>query len=231
MDAYKLRSLLKFDQALGMKEVPIARAKKNSVGSASYHLFSSGLDKKNLLDEFMSNYQLEGPREKDFSSRCVFGEGCQSANLVFVGEAPGEEEDRLGRPFVGPAGQKLDQMIKAMGFSRDEVWITNLIKNRPPNNRTPLQNEIDSGKGWLLQEIDIINPKIIVALGAPAAKALLSTSEGIGALRGRFHQVMHRDKTWLVMPTYHPAYLLRKYTPETRQIIWSDLQQVMAKLN
>ena len=159
----------------------------------------------------------------------VFGEGASDATIMFIGEAPGETEDRLGRPFVGPAGQKLDAMISAMGLERSDVYITNILKARPSGNRTPLAGEAEACGEWLLRQIAIVEPTVIVALGGPAAKFLLKTEVGITRLRGAWHEIEVDGATIALMPTFHPAYLLRQYTPEIRGQIWSDLQAVMER--
>ena len=153
----------------------------------------------------------------------VFGEGNPHAELMFIGEGPGFDEDRLGRPFVGKAGQLLDKMILAMQFTREDVYICNIVKCRPPDNRVPMPEEAAACLPYLIRQIELVSPKVIVLLGATAAHYLLDKKEGITRLRGR----------WLdynsipVMPTYHPAFLLRK--PEAKREAWADLQQVMAK--
>ena len=163
----------------------------------------------------------------------VFGEGSPSADLVFVGEAPGETEDQTGRPFVGKAGQKLDEMITAMKLRRDQVYIANVLKSRPPDNRTPLQHEVDGCGPFLIEQIRIIRPEVIVTLGGPATKLLLATEEGITRLRGIWASwtgLTGDVEPIAVMPTYHPAYLLRNYTPKTRGEVWADLKAVMGRL-
>ncbi|MBI1302452.1 MAG: uracil-DNA glycosylase [Phycisphaera sp.] len=162
----------------------------------------------------------------------VFGEGDGDAALVFVGEAPGETEDMTGRPFVGPAGEKLDGMISAMGLSRAKVYIANVLKTRPPGNRTPLAQEVERCGPYLLAQLAIIRPRAIVTLGGPASKLLLSTELGITRLRGVASKVTLGTAAGApfevpVMPTFHPAYLLRNYTPEVRAQVWSDLLQVL----
>jgi DNA polymerase len=160
-------------------------------------------------------------------SSAVFGEGNPNARLMFIGEAPGADEDKQGRPFVGRAGKLLDKMIKAMGLEREEVYISNVVRCRPPQNRTPIDLEINECSNLFLEpEIEIIKPEIIVTLGAIASQAILGSVSGIGALRGRFHEVLGYD-TW-AMPTYHPAYLLRN--PEKKREVWEDLKKVMVKL-
>jgi DNA polymerase len=163
-------------------------------------------------------------------TQTVFGEGDPHADLMFIGEGPGEKEDRQGRPFVGPAGQMLDKQIVAMGLTRERVYIANVVKCRPPNNRAPLEPEIDACRGYLRRQIDIIRPRVIVTLGGPATKSMLGVSQGITALRGTWHQydgLLPDGPVIPVMPSFHPAYLLRVYTEENRRKVWSDLQQVM----
>ncbi len=166
-------------------------------------------------------------------TRTVFGEGDPNADLMFIGEAPGEQEDRTGRPFVGRAGQKLDEIIAAMGLDRSQVYIANILKSRPPNNRTPLLHEVEACAPFLMKQIRIIRPRVIVALGGPAAKFLLRTDEGITRLRGQWGILEDPDSNLKVpiMPTFHPAYLLRNYTPDTRKKVWSDMQAVLKKLS
>jgi DNA polymerase len=154
----------------------------------------------------------------------VFGQGNPEAELVFVGEAPGQEEDRQGLPFVGPAGQLLTRMIEAMGRRREDVYICNIIKCRPPSNRDPEDDEIAACSSFLLRQIDAIGPKVIVTLGKFAAQTMLDTTEPISRLRGRLHDF----KGVPLMPTFHPAYLLR--SPHKKREAWEDLQQVMALL-
>jgi uracil-DNA glycosylase family 4 len=156
----------------------------------------------------------------------VFGEGDPEAQLLFIGEGPGETEDQTGRPFVGRAGELLDRMIRAMGLKREQVYICNIVKCRPPGNRAPVADEVEACTPYLLRQLEIIRPRVIVTLGLPATQFMLNTRQSMGRLRGRWHE-------WRgikLMPTYHPAYLLRYYTRETRMAVWSDLQQVMVEL-
>lgn len=156
----------------------------------------------------------------------VFGVGNRSAKLVFVGEAPGEDEDKQGEPFVGRAGQLLNKIITAMKWTREEVYICNTIKCRPPGNRPPLPDELASCNPFLVEQLELIQPKAIVALGSPAAKTLLQTIQGIMSLRGRWGSYRGIP----VMPTFHPAYLLRSYTEENRRMVWEDMKKVAEKL-
>ncbi len=157
----------------------------------------------------------------------VFGEGNPSARLMFVGEAPGADEDREGRPFVGRAGQLLTKMINAMNLDRSEVYISNILKSRPPGNRNPAPPEIQACFPFLERQIAAIQPKVIVALGKIAANALLETGEPIGKLRGKFH-----DRRGIpVMPTYHPSFLLREGSGKRYKAeAWADLKKVMGML-
>jgi DNA polymerase len=154
----------------------------------------------------------------------VFGAGSLSAQVVFVGEAPGADEDEQGRPFVGKAGQLLTNIITAMGLTRKEVYICNILKCRPPGNRTPLPEEIRLCEPFLKRQLSLIAPQIICALGSIAAKALLRTETPISALRGRFQSY----EGIKLMPTYHPAYLLRN--PSSKKQVWEDIQQVMKEI-
>ena len=174
-------------------------------------------------------------RECDLGStrtNSVPGEGNPDARIMFVGEGPGADEDAQGRPFVGRAGQLLDKIITACGLKRSDVFIANILKCRPPGNRDPRADEIISCLPYLQRQIEIINPEIIVALGAHAAKTLLNTTQSIGRLRGQFLEYYTGlDKPPVkLMATYHPAYLLRNYSPDNRRKVWEDMQKVLTEL-
>jgi uracil-DNA glycosylase len=154
----------------------------------------------------------------------VFGVGNPHADLVFVGEGPGHDEDLQGIPFVGRAGQLLTQMINAMGLSRDDVYIANVVKCRPPENRTPEKDEVATCLPFLLRQLTNINPKVIVCLGSVAAQALLNTNKAISHFRGQWLDFRGAK----LMATYHPAYLLRN--PHAKPEVWADLKKVMAFL-
>lgn len=163
-------------------------------------------------------------------TQTVFGEGNPNAELMFVGEGPGEQEDLSGRPFVGRAGKKLDEMIAAMGLSRDDVFIANIVKCRPPGNRVPTIVESDACCDYLVQQIRLIQPKALVALGGSSTKYLLQTNTGITKLRGNWHHydaLLPEGPSIPLMPTFHPAFLLRQYTTENRRRVWEDLKKVM----
>lgn len=157
----------------------------------------------------------------------VFGVGNPRAKLMFVGEGPGADEDEQGEPFVGRAGKKLNEMIRAIGLERQDVYIANIVKCRPPANRAPEPDEVATCSPFLFRQIEIIGPKVIVALGSPAAKTLLDTKAGIMSLRGRFGSFRGIP----VMPTFHPAYLLRNYTEETRRAVFEDLKAARARID
>jgi len=156
--------------------------------------------------------------------KLVFGDGSAKAQLVFIGEGPGADEDAQGIPFVGRAGKLLTQMIEAMGLQRKDVYICNVVKCRPPENRTPEPDEVATCSPYLLRQIDVINPKVLVCLGAVAAKTLLETNRGITQFRGQWMEWRGRK----LMATYHPAYLLRN--PNAKGEVWKDLQKVMTEL-
>ncbi len=173
---------------------------------------------------------------KQGRKQIVFGVGNPRAELMFVGEGPGADEDAQGEPFVGRAGQLLNNMIKAMGLQREDVYIANVVKCRPPGNRTPEPDECDTCSPFLMRQIATIKPKVVVALGATAAKNLLAMNSSLGDLRGRFYDfkpagVRSNDPAWpgaRLAVTYHPAYLLRD--PRQKGEAWKDLQMVMKYL-
>jgi len=156
----------------------------------------------------------------------VPGQGNPRARLVFVGEGPGEEEDRQGLAFVGRAGELLTKMIEAIGMTREDIFICNIIKCRPPSNRLPTPDEAANCMPYLMRQLEVLRPRVICALGGTAAKALLQTHDGITRLRGRFYPY----RGTLLMPTFHPAYVLRNYTPDTRKKVYDDLLKVKAEL-
>ena len=165
-------------------------------------------------------------------TNAVPGEGNPNARIMFIGEGPGADEDAQGRPFVGRAGQLLDKVIAAMGLKRSEVFIGNILKCRPPENRDPRADEIINCLPYLQRQIEIIEPEIIVALGAHAARTLLNTTKPIGQLRGQFHEYysgLGRPPIKL-MATYHTAYLLRNYSQENRRRVWEDMKKVLTEL-
>lgn len=190
------------------------------------------------LDEIKARYIADAPHT-GFNTRfknIVFGEGNPCARLMFIGEAPGADEDATGRPFVGKAGQLLDKMILAMGLKREEVYIANVLKTRPVDNATPTLEETAKCAPYLYDQIAAIMPEVIVTLGLPATRTILNTQASMGSLRsiwGTFRHpdaIRYPDVVVPVMPTYHPAFLLRDYTPENRAKVWADLRKALDKL-
>ena len=161
---------------------------------------------------------------KQGRKQIVFGVGNPNAELMFIGEAPGADEDEQGEPFVGRAGQLLNNMIKAMGLRREDVYIANIIKCRPPGNRTPERDECETCSPFLMRQIEVIGPKVLVALGAVAAKTLLAVNAPMSELRGRWFDFRGTK----LAVTYHPAFLLRD--PRQKKETWKDLQMVMKEL-
>jgi DNA polymerase len=176
------------------------------------------------------------PLHKQGRKQIVFGVGNSATELMFVGEGPGADEDEQGEPFVGRAGQLLNNMIKAMGLQREQVYIANVVKCRPPGNRTPEREECETCSPFLMRQIAVIKPKVVVALGAVAAKTLLAMNASMAQLRGRFYDfkptgVRSNDPNWQgckLAVTYHPAFLLRD--PRQKGEAWKDLQMVMREL-
>ena len=184
-------------------------------------------EKKQLLEKLNCRFIncAACPLSKQGRTQVVFGNGNVETQIMFVGEGPGRDEDEQGLPFVGRAGQLLTKIIEAMGLKREDVYISNVVKCRPPGNRTPLPNESNTCKELLLlKEIDLIKPKIICTLGATATQALLGDDVKITRARGQFFNF----NGIFVLPTYHPAYLLRN--PDAKKDVWADMQKVMAKL-
>ncbi|MBA4027972.1 MAG: hypothetical protein C0475_02310 [Planctomyces sp.] len=188
------------------------------------------------LGQILARYKADAPHRHFVTAftNIVFGEGDPRARLMFVGEAPGADEDRTGRPFVGRAGQLLERMITAMGLSRQSVYIANVLKTRPPNNATPTLDECARCLPYLMMQIAAVRPEAIVTLGLTATRALLTTDLTMSRLRGQWQTLAVPDAqpalSVQVMPTFHPAFLLRQYTAENRAKVWSDLQAVMTRL-
>lgn len=159
-------------------------------------------------------------------TQTVFGDGQPGAELCFVGEAPGGEEDAQGLPFVGPAGQLLNRIIAGMGMKREEVYICNILRCRPPGNRTPLPNEAANCRRFLERQLELVQPKFICALGGCAATNLLQTTLSIGKLRGRFHDY----KGIPVLVTYHPAFLLPHRNPGAKREVWEDMKVLLRRM-
>ena len=185
-------------------------------------------EKSKRLDELRLRYEKEAPHRNFVTAhtKIVWGDGDPHARLVFVGEAPGEEEDRQGVPFVGRSGELLNKAIVALGLKREDVYTCNVLKTRPPDNAKPTDREIEACYPYLLAQLAIVAPRAIVVLGASALKALLKSDDSITRVRGSWKELALPDGTRVpVMPTFHPAYVLRNYTPEIRGQVWSDIKK------
>tara|TARA_Y100000590_G_scaffold150365_1_gene172753 strand:+ start:160 stop:876 length:717 start_codon:yes stop_codon:yes gene_type:complete len=190
-----------------------------------------GLDKiKNINDLLLTLEAYDNPLKKT-ANKLVFYDGNIESKIMFIGEAPGKEEDESGKPFVGKAGQLLNKMLEAINLNRNEIYITNVIPWRPPNNRTPSEKEIIEFLPFLQRQIEIIKPKYIFLLGATAAKAILSTPLSLSKLRGKWqnYKSINMTNTINVLASYHPAYLLR--SPQFKKEAWIDLKMLREKIN
>ncbi len=241
-----LRDRFETDRRLGAAALPVRLPAPRRAASVAppaepfdpnQKLAASEIDQRRTQLEVIDNNEVKGCTKCGLSAtrtKTAFGVGNAAARLAFVGEAPGHDEDVRGEPFVGRAGRLLTRMIQdGMGLRREDVYICNILKCRPPDNRNPASDEIAACRGYLWRQIEILHPDLIVALGAPAAQTLLDTRESIGRLRGRFHN-FYLSGTALIgdpiplLATYHPAYLLR--APWEKKKAWSDLKMVMARL-
>ncbi len=186
-------------------------------------------DEKIRLLKELDQAQVSGCKKCRLSetrTQTVFGEGDPDAAIFFIGEGPGETEDLTGRPFVGKAGQLLDKMILGMGFTRQQVFIANIVKCRPPGNRAPAADETSTCTPYLVRQLELVRPRVIVTLGLPSTQYMLQSKLAMSKLRGTWQQ-------WRgikLMPTFHPAYILRAYTDENRAKVWSDLKKVLEEL-
>ncbi len=206
-----LRSYLEYLELLGVDAVP------------AYPEIKSFLDLDPLVPETLADLEKEVRRCRRCGlhrtrTQAVTGEGPCPSKIMLVGEAPGREEDLEGRPFVGAAGKLLEKMLAAIRLKRSEVYITNVVKCRPPGNRTPEREELEACRPYLARQIRLVKPKAILALGAVAVKSLLLKEEPLSRLRGQIHEL----EGILVVPTYHPAYLLRN--PSAKRAAWEDLK-------
>ncbi len=218
-----VREYIRFLSELGVSEVPVALVPGGS--DAAERVCSPEVDQSADVEQRLQamEQQVATCTRCPLSqgrTRTVFGEGDFATDLMFIGEGPGYDEDQQGRPFVGKAGQLLDKIINAIGLDRDDVYITNIVKCRPPRNRDPLPEEVSACWPYISEQIRLINPKVIVTLGRHASQTILKTGDPISRLRGRFSKVNGVP----VMPTYHPAYLLRN--PAGKRDVWEDVQKV-----
>ncbi|NQT95862.1 MAG: uracil-DNA glycosylase [Candidatus Omnitrophica bacterium] len=215
-----IKNFIALEKESGLDEVmltSILKSKSETKGESGPIL----LDKKERLKALEE--QALGCKECDLSEsrrNVVFGQGNPHASLLFIGEAPGMEEDIQGKPFVGRAGTLLTKIIEAIGLKREDVYIANCLKCRPAQNRNPLPSEIIACRSFFMKQIEIIEPKVICCLGKFAAQTLLMTDESITRLRGKFYNFEDTK----VMPTFHPAYLLRN--PQDKRLVWEDMKKV-----
>ena len=212
-----VRQYVHYMQQLGIKELPL----QVSTDAAAWASRSQATLQQ-LQDSVRDCTRCGLHRSR---TQVVFGTGDPSADLVFVGEAPGEAEDQQGEPFVGPSGQLLTRIIEAMGLRREQVYILNIVKCRPPKNRDPHPEELAACRPILQAQFDCLRPRVVCTLGKFASQSLLQTDEAISRLRGRFHPLGEIS----VMPTYHPAYLLRN--PHEKRVVWQDMQAIQKILN
>ncbi len=223
----QLKNYLEMIKQSGVDVIQLTQQKpeektRQSLGST----LSSTSQKENLLS--LRNDALSCVHCNELArtrKSVVFGSGNANAQLVFVGEAPGHDEDLQGLPFVGRAGQLLTKIIESIGLSRQNVFICNVLKCRPPGNRNPLPEEIANCEPYLFKQLEIIQPKVICALGTFAAQTLLKTEASISSLRGRFHEFRGSK----LICTFHPAYLLRN--PEEKRKVWEDMKMIRAELS
>ena len=224
--AVAARDYVRYLQRLGVVELPLVlpTAHGASGGSEAPGPAPSSTNAAQLAHLAASIKDCQACRLHESRRQVVFGTGNPAADLVFVGEAPGREEDMQGEPFVGPAGQLLTRIIQAIGLTRQDVYILNVIKCRPPQNRNPLPDEVAACRPIIEKQLACLRPRVICALGTFAAQALLRTDERISRLRGRFHPM----GDILVRPTFHPAYLLRN--PQDKRKVWEDMQDIQREL-
>lgn len=248
--AKELKNYLEFQRSMGVKtmpklnvspdrSVPVAPEKKEPETQTMNNKIDTLADDIITIDEPVDLFEskimeLEEIRDEiGDCTRCklhegrtnlVFGDGNPKARLVFVGEGPGRDEDMQGKPFVGRAGKLLTKIIEAMGLTREDVYICNVVKCRPPNNRTPEPDEMSTCEQFLFKQLRYIKPEVVVCLGATAAKSILKTKASLGSLRGKFHNYSGSK----LMVTYHPAALLRN--PNFKRPLWDDMQVVMREL-
>jgi DNA polymerase len=210
-----------------MPRIPPAAVPLSLAQPYSSELPDAAVGRQQLLDELNTEVRAcKLCRELACTRKqTVFGVGSPKPRVVFFGEAPGADEDRQGEPFVGRAGQLLTKIIEACGWKRSDVYIMNVLKCRPPDNRNPSPSETDNCRPFFERQLEILRPEYIVCVGTVPAQALLETAESVGKLRGRFHR--YRDSTVLV--TYHPSYLLRN--PSAKKYVWDDMQMLLKKMD
>ena len=220
-DSYKNELLNSIDNEYIYESAPISRIKNKIYNSE---------DKLKSLDELKNKISsIEDCKLKENASNLVFSDGSIDSQIMIVGEGPGQKEDELSKPFVGDAGMLLNKMLKAININRKDIYITNVVNYRPPNNRKPEPNEILRYSNFLREHIAIINPKILILMGSTAMESLLGSKNKISKERGKWKEVIINNSTYLTMVTFHPAYLLRQ--ADQKKYSWVDLKVIRKKID
>ena len=220
-DSYKNELLNSIDNEYIYESAPISRIKNKIYNSE---------DKLKSLDELKNKISsIEDCKLKENASNLVFSDGSIDSQIMIVGEGPGQKEDELSKPFVGDAGMLLNKMLKAININRKDIYITNVVNYRPPNNRKPEPNEILRYSNFLREHIAIINPKILILMGSTAMESLLGSKNKISKERGKWKEVIINNSTYLTMVTFHPAYLLRQ--ADQKKYSWADLKVIRKKVD
>ena len=220
-DSYKNELLNTIDNEYIYESAPISRIKNKIYNSE---------DKLKSLDELKNKISsIEDCKLKENASNLVFSDGSINSQIMIIGEGPGQKEDELSKPFVGDAGMLLNKMLKAININRKDIYITNVVNYRPPNNRKPEPNEILRYSNFLREHIAIINPKILILMGSTAMDSLLGSKNKISKERGKWKEVIINNSTYLTMVTFHPAYLLRQ--ADQKKYSWADLKVIRKKID
>ena len=220
-DSYKNELLNSMDNEYIFESAPISRIKNKIYNSE---------DKLKSLDELKNKIgSIEDCKLKENASNLVFSDGSIDSQIMIIGEGPGQKEDELSKPFVGDAGMLLNKMLKAININRKDIYITNVVNYRPPNNRKPEPNEILRYSNFLREHIAIINPKILILMGSTAMESLLGSKNKISKERGKWKEVIINNSTYLTMVTFHPAYLLRQ--ADQKKYSWADLKLIRKKID
>ena len=220
-DSYKNELLNSIDNEYIYESAPISRI-KNKIYNRE--------DKLKSLDELKNKIgSIEDCKLKENASNLVFSDGSIDSQIMIIGEGPGQKEDELSKPFVGDAGMLLNKMLKAININRKDIYITNVVNYRPPNNRKPEPNEILRYSNFLREHIAIINPKILILMGSTAMESLLGSKNKISKERGKWKEVIINNSTYLTMVTFHPAYLLRQ--ADQKKYSWADLKVIRKKID
>ena len=220
-DSYKNELLNSIDNEYIYESAPISRIKNKIYNSE---------DKLKSLDELKNKISsIEDCKLKENASNLVFSDGSIDSQIMIIGEGPGQKEDELSKPFVGDAGMLLNKMLKAININRKDIYITNVVNYRPPNNRKPEPNEILRYSNFLREHIAIINPKILILMGSTAMESLLGSKNKISKERGKWKEVIINNSTYLTMVTFHPAYLLRQ--ADQKKYSWVDLKVIRKKID